>query len=138
MERFAYTPQGTFGEIIVSPFRCFSIEEVWKNNQPRISCIPTGIYPIRLGTHYGKPGDQDDYEVYEVSQVPGREHIEIHIANSIKDIEGCIGPGLELGFVHGLWAVTRSREAFEAFMGIMEGMPEGLLEIVDVARRDWS
>ena len=54
VERFAYTPMGTFGKMRYKGFECFTVELPWENNAPYISCIPTGIYPITYVKFYAK------------------------------------------------------------------------------------
>ena len=49
LQRFAYTPFGTFGRLYMPEFQCFTIERPWLNNVPKESCIPEGEYGIRRG-----------------------------------------------------------------------------------------
>jgi hypothetical protein len=122
LERFAYTPMGTFGRLMFPEFQCFTVERPWLDNKVRESCIPEGEYPIVLG-RYNKGG----YDAYEVMEVPGRTLIKIHIGNTIDDVIGCIAPGRALGTVYGKWGVTGSRPAFQKFMGAMDGEPESTM-----------
>lgn len=110
LERFAYTPMGTFGRLTYSGGSCYTMEEVWRNNEKGMSCIPVGTYRVQRGK-FPKHG-----ECFEVQGVPGRSAILFHVANTIKDVEGCIGPGQELGTVGGLWAVLNSVAAYNDFM----------------------
>ena len=124
LERFAYSPHGVFGRIIIPEFECFTVERPWLDNKPRESCIPEGTYKIELG-QYNRGG----YPAYEVLEVPNRSLIKIHIGNTIDDVIGCIAPGKALGYLERKWAVTSSRKAFNEFMGAMEGIQESTLEI---------
>ncbi len=112
--RFAYTPMGVFGRLLVGPAAWYTVERPSLGNRPRVSCIPTGSYDLVLGTYH-----RGGYPAYEVLDVPGRSLIKIHRANTSDDVQGCIGVGYGLGFVAGRWAVTRSRRAFDEFMAQM-------------------
>lgn len=144
LQRYAYTPLGTFGQlsIVGTNFKCHTVEEVWRGNRRGVSCIPLGAYPLRLARFYrNTPDPSDDYDVYEVLQVPGRSAIKVHIANTIDDVEGCIGPGEEFGALlskgRHLPAVLNSRKAFLAFMEAMEGAPEALLTVTGPVAVEW-
>ena len=124
LERFAYSPFGVFGKLMIPEFECFTVERPWLDNKPRVSCIPEGEYKIQLGI-YNRGG----YEAYEVMDVPNRSLIKIHIGNTIDDIVGCIAPGKALGYLERKWAVTSSKKAFQEFMGAMNGIEESTLRI---------
>jgi hypothetical protein len=114
LERFAYTPMGTFGKIIFEEFECFTVERPWLDNKVRQSCIPEGSYTLQLGM-YNRGG----YPAYEVMNVPDRSLIKIHMGNTMDDIVGCIAPGKSLGFLERKWGVTSSKKAFQEFMSAM-------------------
>lgn len=132
LTRFAPTQDGVFGRL----GKYVTVEEEDRNNAPRISCIPTDSYPcVRSTFHRG------GYPTFEVMDVPERELIKFHVANSEEDLLGCIGLGLKLGvlrvrdedsmeMVHKL-AVKSSRSAFNAWMEEMEGVDEFMLHIMD-------
>ena len=132
LTRFAYTKDGTFGRW--GPFQ--TVEEEWQDNQPNISCIPTGIYRcVRSTFHRG------GYATYEVTEVPGRTLIKVHRANTEEDLRGCIGIGLGLGVlrvkdedshqkIHKLAALS-TRKGFDAWMEWLGGVSEFNLHIVD-------
>src|SRR5690606_33732276 len=61
------------------------------------------------------------YKCYEITEVPNRTRVLIHIANTPNDVEGCIGLGYKLGYVKNSWAVTNSKQAFDNFMTFMNG-----------------
>jgi hypothetical protein len=83
-----YHTLGTNGVILLNGEKiCAAIELPWKNNQPRISCIPEGKYTLikryspRHGWHL------------QVMDVPGRQYILIHPANNAAlELKGCIAP----------------------------------------------
>jgi hypothetical protein len=83
-----YFPEGTNGILLFDGAAiCSTIELPWKNNEPRISCIPEGKYGLvkryspRHKCHF------------ELKDVPGRQLILIHPANdAIHELQGCIAP----------------------------------------------
>lgn len=119
----AYTDAATIGRMILPSGRILqTIELPWRGNQPRISCIPEGLYKLtsRQSSVVNKTSRGRYKSGWEVVAVEGRSYIMIHIANTVGDIEGCIGVGLELGVVNNEWAVIRSAEAFDLFMREMD------------------
>lgn len=126
LERFAYTPFGTFGRMYIPEYQCFTVERPWLNNIPKESCIPVGEYDMVLG-FYNRGG----YPSYEITGVPGRSLIKIHIGNTMDDLLGCIAPGKALGFLERKWAVTSSKKALNEFMAAMDGVEEFKIQITN-------
>lgn len=110
VERFAYTPWGTFGVLYMPEYMCYTVERPWLGNRVRVSCIPEGEYELKECMYF-----RGGYETYEILDVPDRTLIKIHIANTEDDVMGCIGVGTELGWVKGKWGITNSRQAFAEF-----------------------
>jgi hypothetical protein len=104
---------GTFGVLKLGSKQWYTVELPWLNNEPLISCIPEGVYPIRPSIFKYK------YPTYEII-VPGRSSIKFHIANTIDDLQGCVGIGAGFGIVNGKFAVINSTIAFHEFMKVME------------------
>lgn len=67
---------------------CWCLEEPWRENQPEVSCIPAGTYPLAL-EHSPSKGR----ELWTIKDVPGRSYVRIHIGNSVDDTAGCVLPG---------------------------------------------
>ena len=101
-----YYRDGTNGILYVNGTRfCNAIELPWKNNMPRKSCIPEGVYKLqgRTSEHFGKH--------LQVMNVPGREGILVHPANNaLTELKGCIAPVTTLT---GEGCGSESRKAFE-------------------------
>lgn len=140
-------PDGVFGELhlleptdrpsrpVTTPV-LQTVEDDWRDNAPRISCIPAGIYVLHRTIYH-----KHHYETFEVLEVPGRSRILIHPANVEEDLEGCIGVGLrrgkirvpvdeDTGEVNRLKdGVVESVQAFHQFMDAMTGLDEATLEI---------
>lgn len=98
---------------------CYTLEKPWRDNQPNISCIPEGTYPLRLEYSPSK-----GRELWTIKDVPGRSYVRIHDGNTVDDTEGCPLTGMWPGKLKGKRAVLDSRTALSLFMGRMEGETE--------------
>lgn len=125
LERFAYTPMGTFGKLTFNGFECYTVEKPWKDNKPEVSCIPEDLYAANL---YESPTKGRGI-VWQLKKVPNRTFIQIHRGNTQMDVVGCIALGKELGYIDGMWAVTNSRQAFAEFMDATEMFEEITINI---------
>lgn len=67
-----------------------TLELPWRNNMPRVSCIPTGRYWVvrRSSPKYGNH--------FWLKNTGSRSYILIHSANYFYDLLGCIGVGEKL------------------------------------------
>ncbi len=107
LRRLSEDHRATLGELLDADGRplCGTLENRWLSNKPRVSCIPPGIYPLRLrkeGGWHKRLGERfpDIHKgAIEIADVPGRSYILIHPGNTHKDTLGCILPGNE-----GIWA----------------------------------
>lgn len=124
IERYAYTPQGTFGILTVGDFKCFTVERPWLDNQSHVSCIPEGDYVASL---FNSPKFGKVYSITggTVSLFPDgkalRSTILIHPANTMDDLEGCIGLGKDHGTINSKLGVTNSVVTIKAFMAFLGG-----------------
>lgn len=123
LERFAYTPQGTFGRITYGTFTSYTLERPWDGNKPFVSCIPEGTYQLqwyaspKFGPTWALLGDT-------VSLQPSskaRSAILVHSANTTDQLQGCIALGTTLGVLNGRWAVANSRSAVQSFLERSKG-----------------
>lgn len=134
-----YTPIATLGELRVHPandhaatlFECKTVERPWADNEPYVSCIPSGAYtmrkrpsPVVLRTSGG-----DFEEGWEVTDVPGRTYIMVHPGNWSTSVEGCIAVGESYDETMRQAMVKHSRRAFRKFMAALDGEDECLLLI---------
>jgi hypothetical protein len=118
LKRFYSRDDGMFSIFSYGGNFAAMIELPWRNNQHKISCIPAGVYVFH---RYQSP--KRGYEVFADTEkiIPGGRSddgpIEIHIANFLKDIEGCMGIGrwFSTDAVQGK-CVTTSHDAFSDFM----------------------
>ncbi len=119
LNRIAENKDGTFGVLIDwdTPF-ALTLERLWLNNEPMISCIPFGEYMCqRVVTP--KHG-----EVFEVLHVPNRSAILFHKGNVMEQTEGCILVGEQFESLEGKTAVLHSGKGFGEFMERLTGLDE--------------
>ena len=99
-----YYPKGTNGTLLLNGAPvCATIELPWRNNQPRISCIPEGEY--RLTKRYSPKFHWH----FQLLDVPERQYILVHPANdALAELQGCIAP---VSFIEGAGKGSLSRQA---------------------------
>lgn len=105
-----YEEDGTVGAMVDrwGARICYTMENLWMNNQTGISCIPEGDYQVE----YMKKSASGKYlDCYWVSGVPDRTGILIHSGNTEMDTRGCILPGTSVGSLRGYTAVLDSKGA---------------------------
>ena len=99
-----------------------TVERPWRNNEPFVSCIPEGIYPLVLGVfHRNTPELEDDYPSWEIHDVPGRTLVKMHRANRPTDVQGCVG----VGKTHTDLGVAKSKVGYAEWMDAMEEIMGG-------------
>lgn len=101
---------------------CCTLELPWLDNEPQISCIPTGKYKVvrRWSVKF-----RDHFHILDV---PNRKFILIHSGNTVDDIRGCVLVGRTYGTLKGKRAVMNSRVTMER---LLMDLPESFeLEIV--------
>ena len=99
--RNTFSKESTVGELFINGERiCDTLENTWQDNQRNISCIPEGVYPVRL--RLPRESASRDYLHLLVQEVPNRDWILFHRGNTAKDTSGCIlvGLGTEQDVVH--------------------------------------
>jgi hypothetical protein len=82
----------TTGKLLVEGEHfCYTLERPWLDNRDEISCIPEGTYQVlmKFSHHFGRP-------LPHLLDVPGRDHIMIHVMNVVEQSKGCIGVGESL------------------------------------------
>ena len=99
--RDTFSEKSTIGELFLNGERmCDTLENPWLDNQRNISCIPAGVYDVRL--RLARESATRDYLHLLVQDVPNRDWILFHRGNTAKDTSGCIlvGLGTEQDVVH--------------------------------------
>ena len=105
-----YYTNRTEGKLTVNDteFRCDTIERAWGiSDHP---CIPEGTYEVGL---YFSP--KNNCSVPLLKGVPGRSMIEIHPANRVSELLGCIAVGVKSGE-----QVMMSRVTFSQLMKLLD------------------
>ena len=91
--RNTFSKKSTIGELFLNGERiCDTLENSWQDNQRNISCIPEGVYPVRL--RLPRESATREYLHLLVQEVPNRDWILFHRGNFPKDTSGCILVGL--------------------------------------------
>lgn len=107
LKRTHMRPDATLGELQTEAGEriCYTLEEPWRDNKRRVSCIPEGCY--RLQKHTSKRHGN----CLLLLDVPGRSDIQIHAGNDLTDTEGCILVGNRRSYWSGAPVVLLSRAA---------------------------
>ena len=101
----------------------YTIERPWipsaPGGEPFESCVPAGIYSLRPHKHNGRESLALTNHGLGVYYLPedrpqgiGRYFILIHAGNWVKDVVGCIAPGLDRGNA----MVIHSRDAMQKIL----------------------
>ena len=136
LRRVSATDHATLGVLEAGDHRAFTIERPWADNEPRISCIPPGLYELERHTSERFP-DTWALSGGTVSHypAPGRTRCAIlfHAANWASELLGCIAPGMGAR-VHEAedWEVTESRNAMERLRGVLRVPGLHTLRVVGV------
>lgn len=125
LTRWAMDAKATHGRLAVGDESWLTVEK--SAHDPVHPCIPVGRYILKWD-FYHKGG----YAVYEITGVPGRSRCLIHAANRASDVEGCVGPGKELGIFGQEIGVTSSKPALAEFHKAMGGDKEAELIVTEV------
>ena len=91
--RDTFTEESTIGELFINGERiCDTLERPYFNNLRNISCIPEGVYTVRL--RLPRESATRDYIHLLVQNVPDRDWILFHRGNYPYQSQGCILVGL--------------------------------------------
>lgn len=106
-------------------FTCATLERSGNGDHP---CIPAGEYTVHLATHH--PGTPHAYPCPELdTDAIDRTHIQIHIANDVAELLGCIAPGERVS--EGGQSIDDSHVAFGRLMQYLDGAFPFTLTITD-------
>lgn len=132
----AYTPRGAFGRLVVGDQSFCTVERPWLGNKSDVSCIPPGVYTLhkRVSGVVQRTTHGQYAEGWEVTNVPNRSEIMVHVGNTIDDLEGCIAVGLSTGVLpdherEPQWGVLNSLAAFKMLMSLLEAQDTWTLDI---------
>lgn len=96
-----------------------TLELPWRDNSRNVSAIPGGrrYRCVRV--------DSPSFGItFEITGVPGRDKVLLHIGNFPKDTRGCVLVGHGFDKIGGQHAITQSRKEFDEFMSIQAGVDE--------------
>tara|TARA_R110002033_G_scaffold121666_3_gene164587 strand:- start:880 stop:1275 length:396 start_codon:yes stop_codon:yes gene_type:complete len=122
----SYLPDRTVGIFKHEDFKLKSLELPWRNNLEDKSCVKEGVYLV-------VPDSTGKHKWFSIQDVEGRTDIEIHVANYLKDINGCVGLGMELGRDYNIY---NSKAALESLVEYTNG-ESFLLHIRAATAEDW-
>ena len=117
--RNKFCVDGIFGELIneFGQVMAYTLEHAFLQEdgtyKPKLN---NGTHLCVLGTHQLDHGGP--FKAYEITGVPGHKGILFHIGNMNKDQDGCTLLGKEVTAT----SVTGSKEAFDAFMALTDGI----------------
>lgn len=110
---------GTFGVLIEGtiPF-AVTLELPWRDNRRSVSCIPA----TKEGVLYScvRVSSPRFGNVFQIINVPNRDHILLHPGNTYKDIEGCVIVAEQFEPLNGVPGVASSKKGFSELMGRVE------------------
>ena len=122
LTRFVKDDATTLGRFSYATRTFFTVERPWLDNQPNVSCIPDGDYKMaRVDSPKFGPG------MWEIVNVLGRTHILLHVANTPRNVEGCLGVGLSV--YPDLKGVGSSRNGIDEFYLLTSGLAEETIRI---------
>lgn len=114
--RFTEVHDATVGRLFVDAGNhppIWTLEDAWRDNERRKSCIPAGTY--KAVPH----GWEDLHHVrfpktWRLVDVPNRDAILVcHAGNDIEDTEGCVLAGLSMTIQRNRAMITESKVAIE-------------------------
>lgn len=114
-------------------FSSQSLERGWLNNEQNISCIPEGIYKLKL--EYSPSFNMNLWEIYDV---PNRSECKFHAANYSRQLNGCIALGENRTDIDGdgLIDVTNSGDTMTKFHAAMEGETEATVHVINSQKNE--
>ena len=126
LKRISEIDDGTFGVLCDDdvPF-AVTLEPNWRDNGKN-SCIPNGVYLCKR-TRYIK----NNYNTFEVLDVPKRSRILLHKGNVENHSLGCILIAEQYETLNGKIAVLRSAKGFDEFMYRVKDCATFALVILD-------
>ena len=128
IKRHATLPDCTLGVMLIDGIPMFpTIERPWKGNEPYVSCIPQGTYELEW-VDTQTAGNRNGRGL-GIKKVPGRTLIRIHVANTAKDVQGCIGVGMQFYKFKKGYGVSGSRQAFRKLLDIMADKDDVTLSV---------
>jgi hypothetical protein len=129
--RRAYLPEATLGVLTVGDETFRTIELPWRGNARSESCIPEGVYRMaKRSSGVVRRSTDGEYNVgWEVTDVPGRSLIMLHVGNWVKNTDGCLLIGSQHSWTIDGPMVRESRESLRRLMGLLEARGQWDIDI---------
>lgn len=129
LRRVAQTAFATYGVLLGEDGvpHSVTLELPWVGNHRSVSCIPAGTYEAQ---RYRSPA-HGNTDVFLLTNVPGRDAIEIHVGNIPSDSRGCILIGASFDLVKGFPGIAGSMGEFAQFMDALSGVDMFTLTVED-------
>jgi hypothetical protein len=123
VQRIVSDDEATISTVFVDGgFVCFGLEDEFREDKvPAETRIPAGEYPVGIrevgGFHgrYSRKFPDIHRGMLEIKDVPGFEHVLIHVGNTNKDTAGCLLVGTGAMARDGDMSVMASVEAYRKF-----------------------
>ena len=128
-----YTPWGVVGHLTLpTGWSCHTLERPWLHNRRNESCIPEGVYQLRMRVSpVVQRITRGRYqEGWEITDVPERTHIMVHPGNWVRNSDGCLLVGADRIISGDELMVTHSQATFDRLMAEMGGRQEWTIEIL--------
>jgi hypothetical protein len=90
--------------------------------------IPDGEYTCIRGSHRLESMNED-FETFEITGVEDHTNLLFHWGNWNKDSSGCILLGSAMSNVNGVNMILHSRDTFDKFMKMQDGINKFLLTV---------
>ena len=110
-------------------YECVSLELPYKDNKRNVSSIPAGEYDLKLDW-----SPKFSMMLWEVYGVPNRSECKFHAANYVRQLNGCIAPGLYFKDLDGdgLMDVASSYKTLMDFHDAMGRGNTATLKVIDL------
>jgi len=118
IKRVVSDDESTQGMLYIPGYACYTLERPWVNNKPFISCIPEGIYEAEKFQSPTRNKMLDGWVVL-LRDVSDRTWIEIHTANKVDELSGCIAVGQFKDGTDNMPGVFESTEAMREIIALL-------------------
>ena len=127
LKRTDFRDDGIFGTLSIEGMGQIAV--TLEHSYNKVPKIPKGVFTCQRSMHR-LHGMTEDFETFELMNIPGHDNILLHWGNYNKDSEGCILVGSIIN-KNNAWTITNSRIAFANFMKKVKGLDSFQLEVTN-------